>query len=708
MPSLMWLGRSWRVGTDDFAFSSALHAMLLGGSAFLIACRVNTDRFNYLDECDTASVAWGLSMMRLLCTNIVSAVLFVFTAAFSMRGGVFEVSKRKAVPLMLYINTVCMAAILVFACIAAKLAIFDAETTYCTRPSTVHVLRGTILANFSVCALYLGFFVIAFDPRGRHVYRNSSDYVNAWWDRFRIFCCHCGKRSQAEEAYTDLAHVFAIAFRGFDIVPSDIAAGALLLHGYQSRSRELLSRAVNYGPNPQGYPERLSSQAIPAQRLTPEQRAWAHELQQYSRFFVAAYGWLLFEFQHLGTGLARLCYFDPCMCCRSHPGEHVGQRCFCDVTALLQETRLPEEDLLLTNWDNNVFKPVHYVAYDRSSDAVVIAIRGSMSIEDCVTDFAALPVMLELRDTPPRVPASEYYAHGGMVRCAFNMLDNLHQHGILPELLCGRFAGKKVVLLGHSLGAGVALILSAKLWSDHPMLRGRLRCLAYAPPGGTVSKAVMEYQKSFVAAACMGYDMVPRLAQHTFDFFREAIFDVLAASNMNKNVIFMNALRTGEIAKPFHPSTSADLQGRRSAESTLFREFLQHTPCMAIGETQKMYNCSLMIHFVKVVEVCTSTCPVSGCRRYNEEVFIPVVRDVEAVQMLLASPTMLTDHFPDRLFRIMQKSMELLDKGELDRFYTDDISAVAPFLQEAPMHYVERAPTSAAESSTLLNRGTLV
>ncbi|KAG5507978.1 hypothetical protein GH5_07030 [Leishmania sp. Ghana 2012 LV757] len=705
MPSLVWFGRSWRVGTDDFVFSSALQAMLLAGSAFLIACQVNLSRFNYLDDCDTASVAWGRCMMGLLCTNIISAVLFVCTAAFSLHGGVFEVSKRKAVPVMLYINTACIAAIFVLACIAAKQAIFEAETTYCPRASTVHVLRGTIVADFSVFALYVALFIIAFDPRGRHVHHHGNDNASAWWKRFCIFCCRFGKRSQMEEAYTDLAHVFATAFRGFDIVPSDIAAGALLLHGYQCRSRELLSRMVDYGPNPQGHPERLSSQAVPAQRLTPEQRAWAHELQQYSRFFVAAYGWLLFEFQHLGSGLARLCYFDPCMCCRDHPGDHIGQGCFCDVTALLHEARLPEEDLLLTSWDNNVFKPVHYVAYDRSSDAVIIAIRGSMSIEDCVTDLAALPVAVELRDTPPDVPASEYYAHGGMVRCAYNVLDNLSEHGILRQLLCGHFAGKKLVLLGHSLGAGVALILSAMLWSDHTVLRGRLRCLAYAPPGGTVSKALMEYQKSFVAAACMGYDMVPRLAQHTFDSFREAIFDVLAASNMNKNVIFMNVLRTGEIAKSFHPSTSADLQGRRSAESALFRESLQHTPSIPLGETQKLYNCSLMIHFIKAVDVCTRTCSVLGCRRYNEEVFIPVARDFEAVQMLLASPTMLTDHFPDRFFRVMERSMELLDRGELDRFYTDDISGVAPYLQEAPMHYVEHTPTTPTEINSLLTCG---
>lgn len=708
MPSLVWCGRAWRVGSDDFAFSSILHAMLLAASGVIVVTRLSTAHGNYLDDCARASLAWGRSMLGLVCVNFVSTVLFLVTAVFSMRGGVFEASKREAVPVLLYINSCSVVCIFVLTCLSAKYAIYDGETAHCTRASTRHILRGAIAMDFAVSALFAASLILAFDPSGRRVYRNSSDYAHAWWKRFRICCCRCGKRSSTEDAYADLAQVFAVAFRGYDIVPSDIAAGTLLLHGYQSRSRGLLSRMVDYGTNPHGYPERVSSQARPAQRLTAQQRAWAHELQQYSRFYIAAYGWLLFEFQHFGTGVARLCCYDPCMCCRQHPGRHLKQRCFCDVTALLHETQVPEEDVLLTNWENKVFRPVHYVAYDRSSDAVIIAIRGSMSIEDCVTDFAALPVPLELHDTAPGVPASEYFAHGGMVRCAQYVLENVANHGILQQLLRGRFAGKKLILLGHSLGAGVALILSAMLWSDHPVLRGRLRCLAYAPPGGTVSKAVMEYQKDFVAAGCMGYDMIPRLAQHTFDSFREALFDVLAASNMNKNVIFMNVLRTGEVAKSFHPSTAAEQWGRRSPESAEYREALHHVPCMPTAETHKLYNCFYMIHFVKVMEVCKHTWCLPGCRRYSEEVYIPVVRDLEAVQMLLASPTMFTDHFPDRFYRVMKKSMELLDAGELERFYVDDISDLAPVLEEAPMHYVENTPTTVTEAGSVVHYGAVV
>ena len=41
-------------------------------------------------------------------------------------------------------------------------------------------------------------------------------------------------------------------------------------------------------------------------------------------------------------------------------------------------------------------------------------------------------------------------------------------------------AGYRLVLVGHSLGAGTAAILAILLRDQHP----ELRCFAYSPPGG--------------------------------------------------------------------------------------------------------------------------------------------------------------------------------------------------------------------------------
>lgn len=51
----------------------------------------------------------------------------------------------------------------------------------------------------------------------------------------------------------DVATIMASAFRGFNVVPSDIAAGVLLLHGYQQCSRRIISQRVKYATGPNGF-----------------------------------------------------------------------------------------------------------------------------------------------------------------------------------------------------------------------------------------------------------------------------------------------------------------------------------------------------------------------------------------------------------------------------------------------------------------------
>ncbi|KPA78449.1 hypothetical protein ABB37_06076 [Leptomonas pyrrhocoris] len=699
MPAMTWFNRQWRFASDDFALSSMLYTALLIGSGVMLATRASTSSDNYLNGCDGASVEWGRSTMGLMGANFVSAVLFLCTCAFCFRGGVFELSKREAVSVLLYLDTVCVCCLCVLALLSAKYAIYDGEARRCRRASTRHIFRGAIVMDLIIFAAFVVSIALAYDPSGTHVLRNNSDYANVWWKRLRICCCRCGKRNETEDAYSDLAQVLAAAFRGYDIVPSDIAAGMFLLHGYQERSRRLLSAKVHYAPNPNGYVEHVSSQARLALRLTPPQVALARELQYYSRFYMAAYGWLLFTFQHCLTGVPRLCCFDPWMSCRSRPGRHVDQCCYCDVTALLHETMVPEEDVLYTNWRNKVCQPVHYVAFDRSSDALIIAIRGSMSLQDCVTDFAATPEVITLDGAEEKHPPSEYYVHGGMLRSARFVLENLRQQGILHVILRGRYSSKKLVVLGHSLGAGVGLILSALLWSDNPSLRGRLRCFAYSPPGGTLSRAVMEYESSFAVGTSLGYDMVPRLAQHTFDSFRESIFDLLAASSMNKNVIFFNVLRTHAIVKPIHPSTAEPAQERHGVESASYRESLRFSPCVPKKETLKLFSCTTTIHLMRTVRVSRCTCCPACCTFYTDEFFIPVIRGPEEVQMLMSSPTMFTDHFPDRYYRIMKRALEQLNRGELDRFYVDSLPEPDPLGTDvAPMDFQPLRPHSDVQS----------
>ncbi|CAD2222228.1 Lipase (class 3), putative [Angomonas deanei] len=575
---------------------------------------------------------------------------------------------------------------------STKWALYDGEYRLCNSKQSRRFMEAAVALNFASSCLFFLAFAIAFDFSGRKEYHSTEDYAEAWWKRCRILCCRCGKKSD-DDAYRDVAHVLALAFRGYDMVPSDLMAGMILLHGYQEQSRRIISSYVTYPPHPLGYKETKASQARPAPRLTPAQTNTVFELMEYSPYYLGAYGWMLFQYQHCCTGVCQLCCFNPSMCCAFHPGKHYGTKSHCNLTALLKVTQLPESAILLTCWVNSLFKPVHYVAYDEEKDSIIIAIRGTMSFIDCLTDFAAIPSTIPLKDTPSSYTADSYFVHGGMYESAQFVWRSLEYNGIFLKLNDKKYAKSKVVVLGHSLGAGVALILSCMMWSEFRSVRHRLRCLAYAPPGGTMSEAVVQYCASFSVGTFMGYDMIPRLAQHTFDLFRESIFDVLAASTVPKSLLFLNILRSGEVARAIHPS-SPTIQPP-SPPSQQYRDALREHPCVPQQLPKLLYPCSTLVHFFRAVSCKTGIL-------HKEDIYVPLFIGHQDVQMLLSSPTMFTDHFPDKLERILRATCRRLERGELDRFFVAaDPSSARVEVEEAPMQYVASPVRSAPYGSTL-------
>lgn len=69
-------------------------------------------------------------------------------------------------------------------------------------------------------------------------------------------------------------------------------------------------------------------------------------------------------------------------------------------------------------------------------------------------------------------------AHCGMMMTARNILQKLNSLRVLDRAK-REFPDYKLVLTGHSLGAGAATVLSFLLYSQYP----NLKCYAYSPPG---------------------------------------------------------------------------------------------------------------------------------------------------------------------------------------------------------------------------------
>ncbi|EKG02819.1 hypothetical protein TCSYLVIO_006148 [Trypanosoma cruzi] len=669
MPALSWCGRKWRTSTDDFTFSGFFYFFFFLANATLALSRFRFGEDAFVPGCPDASRTFQWVFLALGVTDLVGAVAFLVTAWLSLQGAPFQVSKRRYVPLLLFLTSFTILVMLALSAVVTKYAVYDKEGRNCTSP-TRHFLYAVIVFNFLLPVVYVITFAFVFDPEGRQVWRDSVEYESLWYKRCRLLCCCCLHTHRNKDAFEEISKTVAGLFCGYDLVPSDVAAGLLLVHKRQKRESRLRGIHVRYPSAEDERNERISLQARRFSLLTPQQRNYLADIRTYSVFYLSAYGWPLYQYMHCCTGLIRLYCFDPLMCCREHPGSHRGTKCYCDLAALLAITRIHEENVILTRWGNSPFRPVFFVVIDQSTDAVVVTIRGTMSFADCITDMVVNPVLLEVPDAEreANTTPADYYVHGGMQRGALYVLQELRESGVLDRILHEDFKKLNVVVLGHSLGAGVASILSIMLWSTEPTLRGRLRCIAYAPPGGLLSPALVAYSERFIVGCLAGNDIVPRLATHTLADLRESILDELMNTSRSKFSLFMNCLSSDREIESLSSSVSF------SSERFTLRAKFRNSPCTPLMESKKLYPPATLVHYCKAVVREPQYCCCSGnrsCSCRHEEVFVPVFASPKDMQYVVCSASMLKDHLPDRLFDVIEKADVRLNNGELDRFFSE-------------------------------------
>lgn len=115
------------------------------------------------------------------------------------------------------------------------------------------------------------------------------------------------------------------------------------------------------------------------------------------------------------------------------------------------------------------FEPSFVVLYDAATERLVVSFRGTMSLADTLVDLACEPV-----------PFLTGEAHEGMLRTARLFI---HAHlAMLVDALAAAPPGTRLELCGHSLGAGVAILVTLMLHAEHADAVGPVHCFAFGPP----------------------------------------------------------------------------------------------------------------------------------------------------------------------------------------------------------------------------------
>ena len=291
---------------------------------------------------------------------------------------------------------------------------------------------------------------------------------------------------------------------------------------------------------------------------------------RFARYQLAIYTWLIYVYQYPVTGVPRMLSKSGCGCCRQrrnspdieyfisdcHQGRLIGDSwCQIHKSALMLQAGLTDDSDLIYVQLKSSFSDIPYcIILDHAWKTVVLAIRGTFSLEDCVTDVLVEPESLEALGDEFGFNGRDQYCHGGVAMCARIVHRDLQRHGILEKLLLGdgaKYRDYTLRVLGHSLGAGTATLISYMLRSKFP----NLRCLNYSPPGATMTWDLANGCHDWCSTFVLDSDLVPRLSIHAMEHLRDEVLELIGRVKVNKAEVmrsfvqrgFLNSCRDGNL-----------------------------------------------------------------------------------------------------------------------------------------------------------------
>jgi sn1-specific diacylglycerol lipase len=526
MPALVVCGCRWGVGSDDFVFAGGLALLIRTGwmvaSAVVLGHHLNSDSIP--PPCkiyDDVTIFIGF----LLADLIVQSVIQFLIICISGRGGMTTNHAKRDEQVARLVVLQLVLFVLESAWVVLGSVWAFSNDSNCDK--TITETRGLIITGYIWITIFTIKLFCNADPVGCFHQRNVDEEQRysaserSWEKCCRFFCCVADVGNGRRGVILDVARIFASLFTKTGItnmVATDCAAAMALVQFRQEHEEQEHKKSCSNASQTRPYSGVLGEWQHPCIPLNFNDTQQQNQQQlyrdscYYMKYALAAYGWPLLMLMHLGTGICRLApNCRCCTCCREHatPNDHCVE---CNTSAILHQTGLDRDEIIHVTYHNKAYEPPYFVAVDKEKQSIIISIRGTMSVSDALTDLTANPE--EFGD------ASEpLHAHGGIYKAALYVKSQLEQSNEegQPGLLHRAFNYAKdkdptreyrLVITGHSLGAGTASILSLLLENQHP----GLACFAYSPPGGLLSLPAVELTKKFTTSVVLGKDLVPRLS----------------------------------------------------------------------------------------------------------------------------------------------------------------------------------------------------
>ncbi|XP_060795610.1 diacylglycerol lipase-beta [Neoarius graeffei] len=533
MPGMVVFGRRWGIASDDLVLPGAfeLFIRLLWWIVTLSLYITHRGKF----DCPGGAVLHSYIIVLLVLLGVIIITLCVVVYV-SAQGTIMNPGPRRSMPVLVYIRGILFLPECAWACLGAA---WVYEYSAGCELTEIGLVLGTVIVSWIIFVFMMVGVLVVFDPLGslwhppvtqhsdlRDLEGNESSQlfstarslaVRVWESRLRLLCCCLRQDDNNRAAFSSIAQLFSQFFSDTDLVPSDIAAGLALLHQEQDKMQQCKDPEDDVSHSP--------SSPIREDLETELEKA-AH----YMQFAVAAYGWPIYVYLNPLTGFCKLSG----NCCSNRSATEYdlvgGDDTGCNFSAILHMTELQYRDFIHVSYHNQIYEIPFYVALDHKREAVLVAVRGTLSLKDALTDLSA-----ECENLTVEGVSGAAYAHKGISQAAEYIYKKLVNDGILRQAF-SIAPEYKLVIVGHSLGAGAAALLAVHLHSTY----STLKCYAFSPPGGLMSKALAEYSKQFVVSVVLGKDLVPRLSIPNMEDLKRRLLKMVSNCTKPKYKILLH------------------------------------------------------------------------------------------------------------------------------------------------------------------------
>jgi len=640
MPPLVLFRRSWEFGSDDLVFpfiaSGTLHAFWLLVVVTLLA--IFHDDLSCPDVHNLVILSYATVAVFVII--IIVEFSIVITSA---RGTIANPTPRWPIPFLLYFRVslfICQVLLLVTGTI---FAFTDPTVSSCVNfDHTVLLLRMIMVSGLVTMLLFLALVMMYVDPC--HCYRanlshhkkdyslllsNEDDdvhhkYRSVWEKRCRLLCCITGRDDAHRSAYKELSTLFAQFFVDVNLVPSDVAAGFVLLQRQQLAEEK---ERINFSEEDLYGVERSLDFDNPADKKCYQ------ESLHYCKYALGCYTWPLLCYVNPTTALCQLGqHFNPSQ--HHHQRQHVlhDNSCFCNLGGLLEMADIEEDQIVFCSFRNDLYCIPFYVAVDYDNEAVVIALRGTLSLQDIVTDLIAVEEEIEVDHD------SAMSAHKGILHTARWVQRILKDKGILEKAF-SHGPNYKLIIVGHSLGAGCAALLSILMREEYP----DLQCFAYSPPA-CLNEPAASYTRQFITTVILGKDLVSRFGLATAFSLKNDIISLLQQCCKPKYLILLEGLvetltKCIGRTKIFDPGLADD----GVAEET---PLVSDTAPLSSAMSKPLLLPGRIIHIRVTDKAKKCLCSVHNKKAYWVT--------AESFLNIKVSPEMIRDHFPNVLYDNMK------------------------------------------------------